>query len=81
MMTPEEQWRLDTAKTLGRIEEKVDETYIHVESLNLTVSSQGERISALEGGRRALKALVVSGIGMVALLVSGAVAWITKGGE
>lgn len=80
-MGPEEQFRIATAGALGRIEQKVDETYTHVEALNVTVSSQGERISALEGGRRAIKAWIVAGLGFMGLLVSVAIAWITKGGD
>ena len=79
MITPEEQWRNETAKALGRIEGTVQLTHEQVTALNATVASQGERISALEGGRRAIKWVVASSLAFIGILASAAIAYIKDG--
>ena len=76
MTTPQEQeFHLQTAKSLGRIEAVGIETQHQVTALNATVSVDSQRISKLEGSLKALKALgaliiagVVAATGVVAAL-------------
>jgi hypothetical protein len=77
----DEQFRLRTAEALGRIEQKAEDTLQHVIALNVTVASQGQRISVLESSWRTIRAVMT---GMVAALAAGAalvVAWFGVSGS
>ena len=76
-----EKFRLDTAETLGRIEQRGKDTYDHVIALNVTVSDQGHRITVLESSWRTGKVL---GGGLIASIAAGAamvVAWFRVSGD
>ena len=80
-MNQDEQFRLRTAEALGRIEERGEDMLRHVIALNVTVSSQGERITVLESSWRTFKAL---GGGLMASIAAGAamvVAWFRISGD
>ena len=72
---------LRTAEALGRIEERGEDTLRHVIALNVTVASQGQRITVLESSWRTGKAL---GGGLIASIAAGAamvVAWFRISGD
>ena len=80
-MNQDEQFMLKTAEALGRIEERGEDTLRHVIALNLTVSSQGERITVLESSWRTGKALAG---GLIAIIVASAaaiMAWFRISGD
>jgi hypothetical protein len=77
----DEQFMLRTAEALGRIEQKAEDTLQHVIALNVTVASQGQRITVLESSWRTGKAL---GGGLIASIAAGAamvVAWFRVSGD
>ena len=81
MRDQDEQFRLRTAEALGRIEERGENTLRHVIALNVTVASQGQRITVLESSWRTGKAL---GGGLIASIAAGAamvVAWFRISGD
>ena len=80
-MNQDEQFRLRTAEALGRIEERGEDMLRHVIALNVTVSSQGERITVLESSWRMFKALAG---GLIASIAAGAAmvaAWFRISGD
>ena len=81
MLSAEEDFRLKTAESLGRIEQRGKDTYAHVVALNVTVASQGHRITVLESSWRTGKAL---GGGLIASIAAGAaaiMAWFRISGD
>jgi hypothetical protein len=78
---PDEQWRLKVAEDLGHIRGKVDDTYIHVEALNVTVSSQAQRITALETSWRTIRAVTTGAIAAIAAVAAAIVAWFRVSGD
>ena len=76
----DEQFRLHTAETLGRIEQKAEDTLQHVIALNVTVASQGQRISVLESSWRTTKALTTGLIAAIAATAAVVVAWFRTSG-
>jgi hypothetical protein len=81
MRDQDEQFMLRTAEALGRIEERGEDTLRHVIALNVTVASQGQRITVLESSWRTGKAL---GGGLIASIAAGAamvVAWFRISGD
>jgi hypothetical protein len=81
MLTQDEQFRLHTAEALGRIEERGEDMLRHLIALNVTVASQGQRISVLESSWRTGKAL---GGGLIASIAAGAaaiMAWFRISGD
>jgi hypothetical protein len=77
----DEQFRLRTAEALGRIEERGEDMLRHLIALNVTISSQGERITVLESSWRTGKVL---GGGLIASVAAGAamvVAWFRISGN
>ena len=79
-MNQDEQFRLRTAEALGRIEERGEDMLRHLIALNVTVASQGQRISVLESSWRTGKAL---GGGLIASIAAAAmvVAWFRVSGD
>ena len=80
-MNQDEQFMLKTAEALGRIEERGEDTLRHVIALNVTVASQGQRISVLESSWRTGKVL---GGGLIASIAAGAaaiMAWFRISGD
>jgi hypothetical protein len=81
MMPPEEQWRLETAATLGQIKGTVDLTHEQVTALNVTVSSQAQRITALESSWRTIRAVTTGAIAAIAAVAAAIVAWFRVSGD
>ena len=80
-MNQDEQFMLRTAEALGRIEERGEDTLRHVIALNVTVASQGQRITVLESSWRTGKVL---GGGLIASIAAGAaaiMAWFRISGD
>jgi hypothetical protein len=77
----DEQFRLRTAEALGRIEERGEDTLRHVIALNVTVSSQGERITVLESSWRTGKALAGGFIAIIVASAAAIMAWFRISGD
>jgi hypothetical protein len=71
----DEQFRLKTAEALGRIEARGEDTLQHVIALNVTVASQGQRISVLESSWRTSRAVMTGVIAVIAAGAATVVAW------
>lgn len=74
-MNQDEQFRLKTAEALGRIEVRGEDTLQHVIALNVTVASQGQRISVLESSWRTSRAVMTGVIAVIAAGAATVVAW------
>lgn len=72
---------LRTAEALGRIEQKAEDTLQHVIALNVTVASQGQRITVLESSWRTGKALGGGLIASIAASAAAIMAWFRISGD
>ena len=75
-LTPEEQFRIDTARALGRIEQRGIRNEAQLTALNATVSVDGQRISRLESILGTLKFVLLGAIGLVGAGVAALVAFV-----
>ena len=71
----DEQFRLRTAETLGRIEERGERVLAQMIALNNTVSVQGERIAALESSWKTIKLMTGWIVGSLAAVAAVVIAW------
>ena len=81
MRTQDEEFRLRTAEALGRIEERGDQAGKLLVALNNTVSSQAQRITALETSWRMIRAVTTGAIAAIAAVAAAIVAWFRVSGD
>jgi hypothetical protein len=77
----DEQFMLKTAEALGRIEERGEDMLRHIIALNVTVASQGQRITVIESSWRAFKALAGGLVAVIVASVAGIMAWFRISGD
>jgi len=75
-MTPEEEFRMLTAKSLGRIETRGERNEAQLTALNNTVAAHGERISRVESIIGTMKVVVFGGIALIGAGVAAAAAFL-----
>jgi len=71
----DEQFRLRTVETLGRIEERGERILAQMIALNNTVSAQGQRIAALESSWKTIKLLTGWIVGSLAAVAAVVITW------